>query len=193
MPKTVYQLDPSGVFTGEVACRQDPLDQDRWLVPAGCIEVAPPEIGEGQAARWTGSAWDVVPDHRGETWWTAEGAPVKIAAVGDPAQVSLQPDEPELPEPPPPAISDRQFFQGLANRGIITKAEALAAVRTGDIPAALQALVDGLAEGMQFDASMKISGATTFDISDPIVQPIAEGFDWTPEQTAAAWREFGAL
>jgi hypothetical protein len=48
---------------------------------------------------------------------------------------------PVIVAPAPVIISDRQFFQTLAVEGRITEDEALAAVKTGELPATLQTLV----------------------------------------------------
>lgn len=55
--KTVYQTDVDGVYVGQVAADESPLEPDVFLIPAGCIEVAPPSFGEGQRARWVGNQW----------------------------------------------------------------------------------------------------------------------------------------
>ena len=51
-------------------------------------------------------------------------------------------------------MSDRQFFQAIAVLGKIEPAEALAAVKTGDIPAALLAFVNDLLSEQKFAAEM---------------------------------------
>lgn len=72
-----------------------------------------------------------------------------------------------VPTPLPP-ISDRQFFQQASIAGFITKAEALAAVQTGAIPAALQAIVNSIPdEEQKFAATMILAGATTFERQHP--------------------------
>lgn len=99
----------------------------------------------------------------------------------------------DLDPPPPPVdrvpeeISDRQFFQALAMQGAVTQAEALAAVKTGEIPASLQAFVDQMPEKLKFSAEMVISGATVFHRSNPMTAALAEGMGWTPEQVDALW------
>ncbi len=60
----------------------------------------------------------------------------------------------------PAAISDRQFFQALAQAGAITPEEALAAVMTGTLPATIEAAVSSLPKDQQFAARMLLSGAT---------------------------------
>ena len=98
-------------------------------------------------------------------------------------------DEPP-PAPPviPEEISDRQFFQQLAIMQVITTVEALAAVKTGEIPAALQAFIATIEdEGQRFAAEMTVSGAVTFRRSHPLTQMLAAGMGWTSEQVDGLW------
>ena len=55
----VYQTDIDGVFVGITTADQDPMDASNTLIPAGCVETAPPSITDEQLARWDGSAWAV--------------------------------------------------------------------------------------------------------------------------------------
>lgn len=100
---------------------------------------------------------------------------------------------PAAPEPPPATISDRQFFQQLAVDKTITEAEALAAVQTGTLPAALQTLVDGIPKTKRFAASMLLTGATEFRFDHPLVGTISTAFGWSGEQLATFWRAAAAL
>mgnify|MGYP001413910286 CR=1 FL=1 len=110
----------------------------------------------------------------------------------------------DAPPPPPPTladmpdISDRQFFQALALPpfSIITTAEALAAVKTGELPAALQAIVDAIPDPTaRFNAEMLLSGATTFRATHPMVAGIAAAMTpaWTEEQVIAFWQFAASL
>jgi hypothetical protein len=56
--KTVYQLDRDGVYLGETIAQESPLEPGVFLMPAGCIEHAPPPVKAGKFARWDGS-WTV--------------------------------------------------------------------------------------------------------------------------------------
>lgn len=102
--------------------------------------------------------------------------------------------------PPPPAptladlpvISDRQFFHALALPpfSVITKTEALAAVKTGDLPAALAAIVASIPdETERFNAEMLLSGSKEFWPTHPLVPAIAAAMPtpWTTEQVVAFW------
>jgi len=55
----VYQTDLDGVFVGTTTADQDPLDSTNWLIPAGCVETAPPTIADSQLAKWNGAEWVV--------------------------------------------------------------------------------------------------------------------------------------
>ncbi|MER9506046.1 hypothetical protein [Mesorhizobium sp. M0579] len=95
----------------------------------------------------------------------------------------------------PETISDRQFFQGLAlpPYSIITKAEALAAVKTGEIPAAMVALVEALPEASRFGAEMLLSGATEFKRAHPLTNVFGQAFGWDSSQVDAFWISASAL
>jgi len=55
----VYQTDLNGVFVGTTVADKDPLDSTRWLIPAGCVQAAPPTITDKQFAKWDGAKWNV--------------------------------------------------------------------------------------------------------------------------------------
>lgn len=65
--KIVYQTDHLGIFTGETSADLSPVEDGVWLIPGGCVEVAPPTIGAQQAARWDGSAWTLIESYQGLT------------------------------------------------------------------------------------------------------------------------------
>lgn len=99
--------------------------------------------------------------------------------------------------PPPPlapaSISDRQFFQQLAVQGIISQNDALAAVKTGAIPDALQQLINALPSDQQFGATMIVSGATTFERNHPLTIAIGTAYGWTADQMDALFSAAAAL
>ncbi len=88
----------------------------------------------------------------------------------------------------PAEISDRQFFQGLALRGLISQAEALAAVGTGTLPAAFEALIGQLSSEDQFAARMLLSGATSFQRTNPLVDTLGAMLDMSPAEIDELWR-----
>lgn len=93
----------------------------------------------------------------------------------------------------PGVISDRQFFQQLALMAVITTDEALAAVKTGDIPPAMEVFVQGLPADQQFAARMLLSGATQFERRHPMVNLFSAAFGWTDAQLDQFWIAASAL
>lgn len=59
-------------------------------------EVAPPALAAKQAAVWRGGGWQVVPDHRGETWYDPYD-PIQVMALGDPMEFGLRREPIERP------------------------------------------------------------------------------------------------
>lgn len=88
-------------------------------------------------------------------------APVAAAAEG----VDLPPEPPPPTDPParPVTLTNRQLFAALALTGFITEAEALAAGRTGAVPAAIDAVFGALPEQGPFLA--RLTWATMREVS----------------------------
>lgn len=82
----------------------------------------------------------------------------------------------------PQSITFRQFYQQLYVLGIITEAELLAAVKSNDMPSALEALVDALPSAQQLPAKVLIYGGTSILREHPISQAIMTAFGWNAEQ-----------
>jgi len=98
------------------------------------------------------------------------------------------------PAPVPDEISDRQFFQQLAVEGTVSQAEALAAVRAGVIPPALQAIIDAIEDDAdRFAAEMLLSGATTIMRSHPLTSSVAAATGRSPSQTDDFFRAAALL
>ena len=57
----VYQLDPHQFFSGETLAFESPLEPGVFLVPGGCVELAPPAAVDGMRARWVAGAWLLEP------------------------------------------------------------------------------------------------------------------------------------
>lgn len=108
----------------------------------------------------------------------------QIAAAQMGASLPFEPSpEPPAPPPVPDEISDRQFAHQLAKAAIISQAEALAFVRTGTIPNALQMIVDVMPDDeARFDAQMFLSGAVVFKRSHPLTAAIGTAYGFSPDQ-----------
>jgi hypothetical protein len=93
----------------------------------------------------------------------------------------------------PEEISDRQFFQQLAVLELITENEALEAVRTGVLPAALETFVQALPSGDQFSARMLLSGATTFRRSHAMTALFGQLQGMSSDDIDNVWRDAALL
>lgn len=89
----------------------------------------------------------------------------------------------------PEEISRRQFFEGLALKGWITKAEALSAMQTGAIPAALQAIADAMSdEDARFKVMLMFAGNNGFYRSHPFVLVFAMARQMSEAETDEFWQ-----
>lgn len=95
---------------------------------------------------------------------------------------------PEL-EPALPDLSDRQFFQGLAEEGIISWDEAEEAVGPGTIPGELLAILTAAISDPTdlARAKVKVRGATIYRFSDELVPMVQAHKGWSDEQLRAFW------
>ena len=103
--KTVYQLDYQNCFVCATAADADPMQPGHWLIPARCVEVAPPKTGKNQAAQWQpeSQTWRIIPDYRGQTVWRTDAWQYDGVATDKVIEAG------ELPEgltavPPPSAL-----------------------------------------------------------------------------------------
>ena len=103
--KTVYQLDYQNCFVCATAADADPMQPGHWLIPARCVEVAPPKTGKNQAAQWQSESqtWRIIPDYRGQTVWRTDAWQYDGVATDKVIEAG------ELPEgltavPPPSAL-----------------------------------------------------------------------------------------
>ncbi len=55
--KIVFQVDERGVYVGEASADESPLEPGVWLIPAGCVTVAPPKAPPGKVCQWDGAQW----------------------------------------------------------------------------------------------------------------------------------------
>lgn len=103
--KTVYQLDRHHCYLCTTVADRDPLDENNWLIPAGCVETAPPQTGKNQTAQWQpdSQTWRIIPDYRGQTayrtdTWQHDG--IAADTVTEPGELP----EGLTIEPPPSSL-----------------------------------------------------------------------------------------
>lgn len=102
----IYNYHPeTGEFTGTTEAEESPFGDGEYLIPAHATTIAPPETTTpGYAPVFDGTAWDEVEDHRGEKWWSAEGAEMTIRMLGNPVDHDLRQEA-----PPPPKVGKIRF------------------------------------------------------------------------------------
>lgn len=94
----------------------------------------------------------------------------------------------------PETISRRQFYQELANRGIITKEEALAAIVDNTLPSEFALMVDSIIdEDIQWQARMLLAGATEFKRGNWFVDFFAAIKSLSSEYMDEFWRASALL
>lgn len=94
----------------------------------------------------------------------------------------------EAPVPPvaiPAEISSLQFFVAAAQAGFITQVEALAASRSGAVPAAFAALFARLPKDRAFVAEVRWAAMTRVTRDDPLVAQAASDLGLTSDQLDA--------
>jgi hypothetical protein len=56
----VFQLDSDGFLVGPTTADPDPLTPGEYLIPFGCVTIAPPEIPEGKVGWFVDEEWHVI-------------------------------------------------------------------------------------------------------------------------------------
>ena len=176
--------EPKGIFV-----LQDGTVIDAHAFPADAIVAK-----DGLTVAWNGGDWSAPED--------TKLVDQPGAAIGWLLQKGklVAPPEPEPPPAPvPPAISDRQFGQGLWHDGLISYADCEAFVSVGAIPKAMQDIIDTLADDdtgqptPRKEATILVKGAKEYQRSNELVDVIRQAQGWTVEQLDDRWRAWGAL
>jgi hypothetical protein len=97
------------------------------------------------------------------------------------------------PPPVPSAISRRQLMIALTAAGLITEAEALAAARTGEVPAAIDAVFAQLPKEQALAARITWATMTVVERDYPLVQAVIDARLATAEQVDALFRQAAEL
>lgn len=146
----IYNYHPvTSEFVSQGLADEDPLTPDNWLIPANATTMQPPSIQEKQVAVFLGGEWVVKPDHRGETWFDAEGNEVKIDQIG------IIPDASWTIEKPPEPYVPRTQFTSLEFLDRFTEEEQLTVV---------QATMQSAAVKLWYD---RLLAASFVDLEDP--------------------------
>ena len=124
-----------------------------------------------------------------KTWLAQGNVPTRIASMDELKDVLIAAGVINVPQ----TISDRQFFQQLAIAKVISQEEALAAVKTGDIPSALSGFIAALPDAARFNAEMLLSGATVFQRNHPLTNAVAMAQGMTADQVDEFFRQAAKL
>ena len=84
--KKVCQLDEQGIYVGQSDADLSPEEAENgiYLMPAGCVDVTPPEDKKGFVAKWTGDNWEYIANHIGKTVYSIKTkASLVIDKIGD--------------------------------------------------------------------------------------------------------------
>lgn len=144
-------------------------------------------ISEALVSLLPGAQWVLRGDTIDELEWLDEGQsqPTDEQIT---AEIERQANAPIVPT----SISDRQFFQQLAVAGIISEADALAS-NAAVIPPALLAIIATMPTDEQFSVKMLVSGATTFERSNPVTIAIGTAYGMQPAEIDAFFIAAGKL
>lgn len=85
--KPVCQLDENGIFLHETTADLDVYAKDgTYLIPAHCVDTAPPKAKKGFVAKWLSEkqVWEYVQDFRGQTVYNKNtGEPIVVSHLGE--------------------------------------------------------------------------------------------------------------
>jgi hypothetical protein len=97
------------------------------------------------------------------------------------------------PPPVPTVISRRQLLIALANAKLITEAEALAAAKTGEVPAAIDAVFAALPKEQALAARITWATMTVVERDHPLIQAVIDAKIVTAERADALFRQAAEL
>lgn len=132
--------------------------------------------------------------HKAIAWYPVSrqlGVPFEGIEGGSHVIRSVDPST--VPPPVPDAITDWQFFQQLAIMGLITEAEAEAAVAAGELPQTLSDLVEMLPEQARFPTRMLLKGSTTFRRGHEMTDTIAWLYGFSNDDVDNLFRDASVL
>lgn len=84
--KTVFKYDSDGVYICPIQAQENPVRKGIFLMPARSTEIEPPKCESPYIAKWNGTSWEQIEDHRrhlNEQGNYAGGTPFWLPAEGD--------------------------------------------------------------------------------------------------------------
>lgn len=99
----IYNYSPLTLeFIGQNEARPNPLENDKYLIPANATEITPPAITENQTAVFNPNLkiWEIKPDFRDKVFWnkqTKEKVIIsEIGMIPDKSLTDIEPSENEV-------------------------------------------------------------------------------------------------
>lgn len=81
--KNVYQTNHLGLYVGPAMADESPLEPGVFLMPGGCVEMAPPEAPQGKIQQWNGKRWQLLDYYNGLIVYnTSTREPLTLTGVG---------------------------------------------------------------------------------------------------------------
>lgn len=141
----------TGEYLRTSDARPDPLDTGRYLIPANATDQAPTTPGEHEAVRWSGSAWEIVPDYRDNNYYDpATAEPHPGLALGD-----LPPDGWPSDQPPAAKLGVRPHWDGAKWAFDLT---ALRAAKQGELLVSVNRFIERKPNGLiRYDTNLKLN------------------------------------
>ena len=105
MTKKIYNYHPNtGEYLAQSRADESPLEPGVYLLPAHSTDLAPPQPPDTMVAVFRGGAWHLEEDHRGKTYWLADGSRHTVSAIGPMRADALD----KAPPPPPSQVALRK-------------------------------------------------------------------------------------
>ncbi|GEP12811.1 hypothetical protein [Methylobacterium gnaphalii] len=108
-------------------------------------------------------------------------------------------DPPAAPPPALPAITDRQFGEGLWREKLISFAEYLAFVGPGTVPPPLLAIINTLDDDDTGNPTPRkvalglVTGAQTYAFDNSLVDVVRQAQGWSEDYLRERWAEWAQL
>jgi hypothetical protein len=119
-----HYSEKNGEYLGVSEAKLDPIGQNP-MIPANATDQEPPTPDAKQAARWNGSAWEIVPDYRGSVWYDAEANQHKITQINQEPDPTWTSTKPVLADPVPEVVEMAQARLALLQYGYLDKVQPI--------------------------------------------------------------------
>jgi hypothetical protein len=136
MTKKVYNYHPqTGEYLGQSRADESPLEPGAYLMPAHSTDLAPPVPPRHMVAVFRSGRWDAEEDHRGKTYWLADGTRHTVSTIGPmPAEA--------LDKAPPPSAEQMTVMKRFARNAALARTDWLVIRHQDDLLSARAPTLD---------------------------------------------------